>query len=385
MKTFLGSVILAVLCTAFSAHAQTCPTPAQFNTDITASTLGQVISMSGTLPLSCPEIVMSQTWGGGKLIFSDSPESPTVVGQLYKDTAMPATSGTAYHRVYNYHVNNSGSTKRFVVVLKNTSGSSATLTVQQTGLAGPSTSFAYAGKLAVQRWIDSTAASGVSVAAGATVNLDATYNTTNVATGNLYHGIWDYSFPATHEIHICMLNTTDSATAVCPGKAVLARDTHQRGTFDYTEKTYDSGSGVTVDVNAGIQQFPLAGNTTNDTNVAGFDNAVAVPTAESISGNYGVLYRIHIATADNDATLNNIGFCVNPRGGSWSGAARVEAGVLPTVNTTTLLPAGSGSTSDNTKCTVEGRYSPGSAFTVWQLTMPSGGASLPIRVLAVPH
>jgi hypothetical protein len=365
------------------AHA-VCATPAQLDTDMTAASLASVISLAGVNPLNCPEVTMAEAWSGGKLIFSDSPESPTAKGKLYKDT-LAATSGTVYNRVYAYHVNASGSTKRFVVVLKNTSGSSATLTRQKQGVAGPTTSFAYAGKLAVQRWIDDGADAGTSVAAGATVSLDATFNGTNVSNGNLYHGIWDYSFPAAHEIHVCMLNTNDSATAVCPGQAVQARDSHDRGTFDYADKAYDTAVGVTIDVAAGIVQFPLAADTATDTDAHGWDNAVATPTEEYLDGNYGVLYKLHLSTVDNDGTQDNLGLCANPRGGSWAGAARVSAGVLPTTNTTTLLPAGTGSTSDSTKCTVTGRYTPGAGLTPWAQFMPSGGAALPVRVVAVGH
>lgn len=362
-----------------------CTVPAQLDTDMTGATVSQSIDLAGVNPINCPEVTMTQTWGGGKLIFSDSPESPTVKGKLYKDTGMAATSGTVYNRIYLYHVNASGSTKRFVVVLKNTSGASATLTRQKQGLAGPSTNFTYAGKLAVQRYIDDGADAGVSVAAGATVSFDSTFNGTNVSNGNLYHGIWDYSFPATHEIHICMLNTGDSPTSVCPGETVLARDTHDRGTFDYADKVYDTATGVVINVADGVVQFPIGGNTTNDTDATGWDNAVALPTAETLQGNYGVLYKMHLATDDDDATQSNLGLCVNPRGGTWAGSARVMAGVLPTTNSTPLLPATTGTEGSNTKCVVEGRYAPGTGLTVWQQFMPSGGAALPVRITVVPH
>lgn len=371
-----------LLSTAFAA---TCPTPAQLDTDMTSATVSQVVDLAGINPVSCPEVSMTETWEGGKLIFSDSPESPTAKGKLYKDTGMAATSGTTYNRIYVYHVNNSGSTKRFVVVLKNTSGSSATLTLQKTGIAGPTTNFTYAGKLAVQRYIDSTAGSGVSVAAGATVSFDATFNGTNVSNGNLYHGIWDYSFPATHEIHICMLNTGDSPTSVCPGQSVLARDGHDRGTFDHADKVYDTASGVEIDLLDGIASFPIGGNTTNDTDATGWDNAVATPTAETIQGNYGVLYKMHLTTDDDDGSYDGMGLCVNPRGGTWAGSARVMAGVVPTTNSTPLLPATTGTEGSNAKCVVEGRYTPGAGLTVWQQFMPSGGAALPVRVVAVPY
>jgi hypothetical protein len=375
--------MIAFLIGLLATAQAVCTTPAQLATDLNAATLAQVISLSGVLPLDCPEVAMAETWGGGKLIFSDSPESPTAKGKLYKDTGMAATSGTVYNRVYAYHVNASGSNKRFAVVIKNTSASSTTLTRQKQGVAGPSTDFPYTGKLAVQRYLDDAADSGTSVAAGATVSLDSTFNGTTVGNGKLYHGIWDYSFPATHEIHICMLNTTDSPTGVCPGQTVLARDSHDRGTFDFADKVYDNTT--SIDLTDGIVQFPIADDTANDTDATGWDNAVATPTAETIQGNYGVLYKMHIDTVDNDGTYDNIAFCVNPRGGSWAGAARVMAGVLPTTNTTTLLPAGTGSTSDNTKCTVEGIYAPGAGLEPWQQFIPAGGSALPIRVLVIPH
>jgi hypothetical protein len=384
MKTNLMCLALAItLLYPRSVEAQTCPTPSQLDTDLTAAAVGAVISLAGVAPLTCPEVSMTQTWSGGKLIFSDSPESPTTTGKLYKDTTLAATSGTTYNRIFNYHVNSSGSNKRLVVVLKNTSGSSGTLTLQKKGLAGPSTSFAYTGKLAYQRWTDSTAGSGTTVTAGSVVHLDSTYNTTNVATGNLYHGIWDYSFTQTHEIHICMLLTTDTATTVCPTASVLTRDSHKRGTFDYADKVYDSASGVSVDTADGVSQFPIAGNTTNDSDATGWDNAVATPTAETLPGNFGVLYKMHIQTDAADS--QNFGWTINPRAGSWGGSARVMAGIIPTTNSTPLLPSGSGTSSDNTKVTVAGRYTPSTGLNIWQQFMPTGGVSFPVRVVLVPH
>lgn len=322
---------------------------------------------------------MSETWTGGKLVFSDSPESPTSNGKLYDDSSLAATSGTTYNRIYAYHVNNSGSTKRFTVVLKNTGTTSGTLTVQKSGTAGPTTSFAYAGKLVDQRWLNSSAGTPVSVGKNVWVRLDTTFDTTNVANGSLLTGQWDYSFTQPHEIAICMLNTTDTPTTACPAASVLSRDTHVRGTFPYADKVYDTASGVVIDTNGDIQQFPLAGGTTNDSYAVGTDATDG--SSQTNTGNYAVLYRMHLSTKSSDG--RTLGFLMNPRGGQWGGAVNALAGI--TTGGVFLIPATSGTTGDNTKGAVEGKYAPGTGLTTWLQWFPSGGSSLPLRFVAVPY
>src|SRR5262245_61392477 len=82
----------------------TCPTPAQLDLDLTAALQGGIVDLAGVNPLSCPEIPMTETWTGGSLVFSDSPETVPQRGKLYEDT-FPATSGTTYNRMWVYHVN----------------------------------------------------------------------------------------------------------------------------------------------------------------------------------------------------------------------------------------------------------------------------------------
>jgi hypothetical protein len=324
---------------------------------------------------------MSQTWSGGKLVFSDSPESPSATGKLYEDTGLAATSGTVYNRVFAYHVNGKASGNlRFTVLIKNTGSSSATLTVQKKGVAGPTTSYLYAGKLGFQRWLSSSASSGVAVAAGATVRLDSSFDTTNVAPSNLLHGIWDYSMTQPHTLTVCALNSGDDPVSVCPGLSVLTRDaSHQRGTCPNADKVYDTASGTVIDTSAGIQQLPIAGNTANDSNAVCTDATDS--SQQTISGNYGVLYRMHINTSSTDG--KNLSFLLNPRGGQWGGAVNALAGITP--GGIFLIPSASGSTGDNTKGAVEGKYSPGSALTAWVQFMPTGGSAFPLRYVAVPY
>ncbi len=359
----------------------TCATPAQLDTDLTAATQASVISLSGVNPLSCPEVSMTETWTGGTLLFSDSPESPTVKAKLYEDNGLAATSGTTYNRVYTYHVNGKASGKmKFAVLVKNTSASSATLTIQKKGIAGPSTSYLYVGKLAFERWLNSVAGSGVSVAAGATVRLDTLYEVA-ANPGNLVHGIWDYSMTQAHQVTVCALDELDTTLTVCPGLSVATRDvSHQRGTFPYADKIYDTASGVIIDTIDGIAQLPIAGDTANDLNAVGIDDTDG--STQELVGNYGVLYRMHLSTNSGDG--QNLGFLLNPRGGQWGGAVWAMPGGL-LAGGKFLIPPTSASTGDNTKGAVEGRYSPGSGLNVWLQFMPTGGSSFPLRLVTVPH
>ncbi len=355
-----------------------CSTPAQLDTDLTAASQASVISLSGVLPLTCPEVSMTETWTNGKLIFSDSPETPTTRGKLYGDNTLAATSGTTYNRVFSYHVNGRTTKSKFTVVLKNSGSSSGSLVVQKKGVAGPSTSYLYVGKLGFERWLNSTAGSTVNVAAGATIQLDSAYEV-SVGQNNLMHGVWDYSFDQPHRVSVCMLNTGDNSVSVCPGLTLLSRDSHVRGTFSYADKVYDSASGVTIDTADGIQQFPIAGGTTNDSNAIGTD--VTDGSSVTNSGNYGVLYRIHLNVDASDG--QNQGFLINPRAGQWGGAVWAVADLL--AGGKFLIPPTSSSTGDNTKGAVEGRYDPGSTPSPWLQFMPTGGSSFPVRFVIVPH
>lgn len=379
-KTLLLFLIMsALLACAPSLHAQTCVTPSQLVTDLNAADQDDVISLSGVNPTSCPEIAMGESWEGGKLIFSDSPETPTARGKLYEDTNLPATGIDADNRVFVYHVNGySGSIKmKFAVLLKNTSSVSGTLILQKSGTSGPTTSYLYAGKLAFQRWLQSTAAASVNVAAGATVKLTTAIETAASPT-YLMHGIYDYSFTQTHQIMICSLNETDNALTVCPGLSVLSRDTHQRGTFPYSNKIYDT-YGVQYDTASGIYQFPLAAGSTNDSNAVGIDKTDN--SSQTLSGNYGILYKMHLNTKSSNS--KSFGILINPRGGSWGGAQWTVAGI--TMGGKVLVPSGSGSSGDNTRGTVSGKWNPGNSFTVWTQFMPTGGASFPLRFVFVPY
>ncbi len=359
------------------SFGQTCPTPSSLQAALNGASEASVVGLAGVNPLSCPEIAMKETWSGGILIFSDSPESPSTPGILYQDGALAATPEGISNRIFLYHVNgNAFGRMKFAVLITNTGNDTGALAVTRHGTAGPTTAYSYAGKVAFERWLASTPGTPVSVGPGETVELDSGFDAITAAPSDLMHGIWDYSIAQPHQVTLCALNEYDDPLTVCPNLPVASRDTHRRGSFPHADKVYDAAN--VVDTAAGIQQFPLAGNTPSDANAQGIDQTDG--SCVILSGNYGILYRIHVSTQASDG--RNFGMLINPRGGAWAGAVRALSGIL--LGGVFLLPAGTGSVSGNTQGAVEGEYSPGTGLTVWLRWMATGGTSLPVRFVAVP-
>jgi len=134
-----------------------------------------------------------------------------------------------------------------------------------------------------------------------------------------------------------------------------------------------------INTTGGIQQFPIGGN--DDTSITGYDNSVSPPTSETDSGNYGVLYRMHLSTQASDG--QSLGFLITPRAGAWGGAVYAEAGIL--AGGYFLIPPSTTTFSSESEAAVEGEYNPGSGFTVWLQFMPTAGVSFPVRMMAVPY
>jgi hypothetical protein len=379
MRVVLALVITALMLTASPAQAQTCSTPAQLATDLDNADQDDVINLSGVNPLNCPEVGMAQTWTGGKLIFSDSPEHPSGPGVLYEDSTLSYTSGTIFNRVFVYHTNgNSKKRLKLAVLLKNLGSSTGELKVQKSGTAGPTTSYLYAGKMAFLRWMQSSTGPAVNVAAGDTVKMTTAIET-SMAPNYLMTGIYDYSFDKPHQITVCVLYDRDDPLSKCAGYNVLPRDTHQRGTFPNADKVYDTDDGVQIDTVNGIVQLPLASGMTNDSWAVGVDQTDQ--SAQTLTGNYGVLYKMHLNTKASDG--KKLGLLFNPRGGAWGGAVWPVSGI--TAGGKFLIPASTGSLGDNTKGVVSGKYNPGSSFTYWMQFMPTGGSALPLRFVVVPY
>jgi hypothetical protein len=354
-------------------------TPGPLQAALSTNFQASVLDLYGVDPLACPQVAMSQAFFGGELIFSDSPESPTNTGMLYLDTNVAATARSVPNRVFLYHVNgNPGGQMKFSVLLKNDGASTGTLTVLRSGYAGPGNNYALVGETAFYNWLTNLSSTTVTVAAGQTVRLDTNFDTLNVRQNALVNGIWDYAFSQPHTLMICALNPPDDPVSVGPTLGVLARDGHERGTFAACNKTYDTTAGVVIDTAAGIQQFPIAGN--SDAYVTGYDNSVFPPTAETNSGNYGLLYDLQLNTSASDGRA--LGILLTPRSGTWGGAVNANPGLMP--GGSFVIPSGGVTISSTTNAAVAGEYFPNQGQTVTLQFMPTGASSFPVRLMTVP-
>jgi hypothetical protein len=375
--------ILCLINLAMLSSAKVCAivvTPAALDSALGLSPQASIINLSGVSPLSCPQVSMSQTWSGGKLIFSDSPESLGTTGMLYMDTNLTATASGVTNRIFVYHVNSNPSAQmRFSVLIRNNGATAGTLTVPRHAMAGPSSSYAYVGEIAFYRWLTNPPAASTTINAGQTIRLDTGFDTINVSQNDLLHGIWDYTFSQPHTLMVCALGPLDNPVLAGPALPVSPRDTHVRGTFASCDKLYNTASATVINTTNGIQQFPLGGN--GDAFITGFDNAVSPAVPVTNGGNYGVFYSMALSLGSGDGRA--LGFLANPRGGGWCGAFATAPGLLPGGNF--LGPEGGGTLADNSQAVFAASFRPVIGIATIIRFMPTGGSSFPLRLMAVPY
>jgi hypothetical protein len=378
--TFLVVTIVTILTGTIrrAAGQSGIATPVQLQSVLITNTQGAVVSLRALDPYSCPRIPMSQTFTGGKLIFSDSPESPANAGILYRDTNLAATVPGVANRIFVYHVNSSSFGRmKFSVFIRNNGNSIAALTVRRTGISGPSSNYMLVGETAVYRWLASRPGTTRAVAPGQTIQLDAKFDSIEVSQGELVNGIWDYTFDQPHAVIICALHSNDVPITAAPRLEVLARDIHDRGTFAYCDKVCATGADAIADSAGGIRQFPIGGD--GDVYVTGCDNAVVPPVAATNNGNYGVLYTVKMNTTSDDSRA--LALLISPRGGPWCGTINAVPGLLP--GGAFIAPSNGGAISDASSAVIEGEYLPGIRKNLWFQLMPAGASSFPVYVMTV--
>ncbi len=331
---------------------------------------GDLVAL-GTLDpstLTPPALQAAAAPDAGTLVFSDDPETFTSSGVLYEDTVGPGLV-----RLFVYHVNGAASAKKVSVVLENDAPSNAVqASLLASGVAGPSSNYLYTGKVAVDRWLQSTVGATLDIAAGQAALLDATLDGTAVPTNDLMHGVYDLELTGPLRVFIVALDSTTDTLSAYAALAVLPRGNHQRGTF-WPANILVSSS-CPVDTASGVFDFPLPSSLP----VNGTDATTG--QAEVLGGQYGVLTEVDLAVSSSDG--RSLALILDPRGGDYGGAAVVPSGL--TTGGVIELPTASTSTVD--QGIVVGLYSPTvQPFVgpfVW--TLP-GGSSAPVDLLLVPY
>ncbi len=333
---------------------------------------GELISLGALDPASLPSprLTLSAAPDAGVLVFSDDPETFPAAGLLYRDTVGPGPV-----RLFVYHVNGGGPSRKVSVVLENGDPSNAVaVAVTAQALAGPSTNYLYTGKVAAERWLAASPGATLFVPPSQAALLDPALDGLALATGQLVNGIYDLVLGGPLTVEVVALPAGTATLSAYARLSLLAGDGHQRGTFWPDALVAAGDPSCPIDTAAGAFALPLPVSYP----VRGTDATTG--QTETLGGQYGVLTELTLPVAASDG--RRLALLLDPRGGQYGGAALVPSGL--TAGGVTALP--SNATSALSQGIALGRYDPASEASVGPLvwTLP-GGSSAPVDLLLLPY
>lgn len=264
------------------------------------------------------------------LFRASGPETVNNEGILYQDTIEGAT------RFMIHHKNNLGEKAKFYVVAENTSLSTTNVNISSLGFAGPTNHPEVAGRLAAARYfesmIDGSARSSLALEPGEKKLIFTPLSTPTVSSGDIITMNAELVSDGPIQYTIFMVKAKNDPLVALPTLPDLdPKESIVRGTFKDSTRVFEYNELVGTKP----ERLPLTDNTT-DPFQKGIDGIKF--TDATNSGNYGVLYYIVL----NRVAPNTL-ITFNPRGGLYSGAARVNNEVVhikhigSTQNTTSVL------------------------------------------------
>ncbi|CAM3699874.1 stalk domain-containing protein [Marinicrinis lubricantis] len=288
-----------------------------------------------------------------KILFSDSPETITQHGILYRDTVI----GKA--RLYANHLNGMEEQADFYIFAKNVSDHNVTVKTTNKGEVYPSLYAQLFGQHAAMDFLlDNKTENSFTLAPGETavyVKMPRMYP----AQG--FNVLYDVESDGAVEYIFAALRPGDDADelSLYPDLPYVK---HIRGTF--------TGSEVNMKLSMPDKSRPqrlTIGDGKLDTFMTGYDPMRGIET--SLMGNYGVIYNIELENPGNMAVL------IMPRGGNYKGPVVVngipqmvpKSGVLSVYDGAQLIAR---TTEADEKISI-------------QLT-PAAGSSLPVSVIFYP-
>ncbi len=247
--------------------------------------------------------------GGGKLLFSDSPEYVKENGILYSDIV----EGDC--RILFYHLNESGVNKRLAVVVENVYDGFNTVDITRGAIGEPSEDYLKVGKSVQTQYMSKNFHSSLYMLRGDKKLLVDEISSYLMRPGQLIYGVYD--FYAAHPVRVSVMMYPQAADPISfiNRAKVLAKDEYRlRGTFEGMNRKITATKKYNSERD-GIMYIMLADDV-NDKFKLGID-ATDGSEVKNV-GNYGINYELEIETE----TPTRI--CLTPLGGVYAGAMRIK-------------------------------------------------------------
>lgn len=241
----------------------------------------------------------------GKLIFSDSPEVVTADGILYREE-LDGDGRINFHHINNYD-DSVARNKKLVIIAENTTDQPVTMIVRDKAIRGPAQDCVYAGQLLAYHYLRGNGYVTYELKPKQKMFLVDTKEK-NWIKGTTLAAQLDIN--TTGNVKFTIASADKNAKIEDVEKSpILARDVHPRGTYFVTDLYYN----IVAD---GTKETCFLIGKGQDEWCQGIDGI----TGEAVMnrGNYGIVYHISI-TAEED-----MGVLINPRGGSYRGAVRID-------------------------------------------------------------
>ncbi|WP_244226654.1 stalk domain-containing protein [Paenibacillus protaetiae] len=331
--------------------------------DLLFTKQGDKIAVDGAGVLTLPVITYASlnNYGQQTLIRDNAPETITEEGVYYTDTA----NGNV--RLFGHHQNERDNAVRTYIVVTNNNKQDATLTVDRTGIGGPSTA-AGAGKTAGNNYLNARTKPSLNqktvIPAGQSRLVLPELSNKSINPGQIITYYADVNTTAPLKFSIVIVDKDKDPLAALPNLPVLPYDgKHSRGTFELANRTIN----ISDTIGGKPSRMVLTDNKL-DLFMSGIDSVSGNQMTNT--GNYGMMYIITLRQV-----LPHTLIAINPRGGFYAGSFLINnkmvyapnSGVLATSSEAGVLYR----TGDNSETVTI-------AFT------PASGSNLPISFLFLP-
>ncbi len=332
--------------------------------------IGAAFGLQGMDVENLPELEVTNSSRGGKLLFSDSPEMVPTDGILYQDKV----EGNI--RLFFYHVNATNETKKFDVILENKSPKTAHITVNQHSVCGPGYGWMAIGKDALTSYLAGSQAYQINIPAGGVMPLSASISESVAMPNMLINGIFDFVADRPVTVKVVMLPVLEDSVKFSRTAKVLPSDQCRlRGTFEGANRQLVPVQAYDPE-HDGAVALTLADNKI-DPYLEGIDATDGSKVVDY--GNYGVVYQVLLPSKSS----GKIAYYLVPMGGEYAGAIGIkhrDVNWSPLPTPQNRIYFGSNKSRD---FAFLGTYDSGDTLSF--TFSPPGASNLPVRIVVLPQ